>query len=149
RTPRSRYLEEPINPANRANLLTGKDTLPLQIADLRIPAPRAFSREILSPVMQPSQLLLLLATVVQLPFTNFDWRIPRDGGRGYGPRPWLDFLQTSSSVTPPTPAGSRYGVTAGPGLSHSSGVVHLNAHGVGGQQKDISPVEGIPQDDPL
>lgn len=47
-------------------------------------------------------------------------------------------------------AGGHYGVTAGGnGICVKDGVVHLNAHGVGGNQTGNEPVEGIPYDTPL
>lgn len=45
-------------------------------------------------------------------------------------------------------SSTSYGVTGGPGMSVYTGVVHSNAHGVGGQQKNLSGVEGIPGDAP-
>lgn len=49
-------------------------------------------------------------------------------------------------AAPPTTV--HYGVTAGPGMSVASGVVHLNAHGVGGNQTGNDGIEGIPNDAP-
>lgn len=45
-------------------------------------------------------------------------------------------------------SNNHYGVTAGPRINASRGVVHLNAHGVGGNQTNNDGLEGIPIDDP-
>lgn len=59
---------------------------------------------------------------------------------------------TDGSPPFPTPApalAARYGVTAGPfGIVCCEGVVHMNAHGVGGIQTNCDGVEGIPYDCP-
>lgn len=47
-----------------------------------------------------------------------------------------------------TPATNHYGVTTGPGMSCYIGETLANAHGVGGHQKGVGGVEGIPYDAP-
>lgn len=54
----------------------------------------------------------------------------------------------SWTATALSPSSINYGVTGGPGMSVHQGLQHSNAHGVGGQQRGLSGLEGIPGDAP-
>lgn len=54
----------------------------------------------------------------------------------------------SWTATALSPSSINYGVTGGPGMSVYQGLQHSNAHGVGGQQRGLSGLEGIPGDAP-